>query len=383
MANLWGQERERLAELFACAVFWNGNRAAAQQILCEAAQKLARRPEVRERERGLRSLYCEVWRACQKSHRHPSPPLPTEEKQQEPIAQFSQSLTEPQRCLAALYYLSRLEPEQMARVIGLGVKELGQLLTGVRRMASSWLGKDQPQTQPPEPNQEALSRTWLAQQADPLPAWAELDAQVCAILKECTPSDEERAKLDSICSELENRAAKKILTWRDPGIIGLILGSVLLCGVVAWLIFSDNQEEAARSVLERLLKEGANTSAGDYEPVEVSLEELGDWLALQGVEDFWVPEGFSEQVTLAARVFDHQGSRAAAVLLPEHHLVVYFFKTQGTPLEGTEESNQWSLMVAGEDAAAWQVRRGLCFMVAHRGTLQRLVDILNMIKPQI
>lgn len=383
MAEFWGQERDQLAELFACAVFWNGDRAAAPQILCQASEKLARRPEVREPERGLRFLYCEVWRVCRKSRRNRSLPHTAEEKKPEAITQFSQSLTEPQRCLAALFYLTRLETEEMARVMGLGVKELSHLLTAIRRAASSCLGKEQQQFPPPGPNQEALARTWLAPQADPSPAWAELDAQVRELLHECTPSEDEKAKLDSICSELKDRAGKKILTWRDPGIIGLILGTVLLCGVVAWLFLSDNREEAARGVVESLLKEGAATNAGDYEPVEVSLQELGDWLALQGVEDFWVPEGFAEQVTLAARVFDHKGSRAAAVLLPEHHLVVYFFKTKGTPLEGAEESNRWSLMVSGEDAAAWQVRRGLCFLVAHRGSLQRLVDILNTIKPQI
>jgi hypothetical protein len=164
--------------------------------------------------------------------------------------------------------------------------------------------------------------------------------------------------------------------WLDPMALALGFAFLLLLGWGAWSLLSQADGFPGEEEARKLLEVASAAGAEDYEPVEVPLGALGDWLALNGVEGFWVPEELEKDTTVAARVFTHQNVRIAAVALPERQMLVYIFDGAALGMEVHPERH-WRFFEQGVNAGAIAQRGRICVMVGFRGSVAELRQILQ------
>lgn len=354
-----------------------------------AGQRLARKPEAAERERGARYLFAFIRRRAL-SHPPSASATSSTASSPESSASFSSrallyGLKEPTRSLAGLFYLTSQEPADLSRILGLSVAEMATRLHALRRALAPELGLEPPvgiardvcqlERPPSAPTEASVSDSSVAD------ARLLFDQKILADFSTLEPTSEEAQELLHIAQSLESRSAEWKPSLKDPALLGLTCGLLLLLGVVAWIFLSSAQEFTGLPVAESLITQGAEVSAQEFEPVQVPLAELGDWLALQGIQGFWVPTGFDQQETLAARIFSVNGAQVASVLLPQNHLMVYLFDGKELGVEVHPEG-EWQFFSAGQDVGAIAQKGHLCFLVAYRGSAEELQGILQSILPR-
>lgn len=193
------------------------------------------------------------------------------------------------------------------------------------------------------------------------------------------PTAAQVSRLEEIAAMLERRAGSWVPSLRDPGVLGLLAACVLLLGIGFWLFSQGGRGLEGEAKLKRLLESAAQAEATEYEPVSTPLHQMDDWLALQGLEGFWLPEALQNSQALAVRIFTFEGTRVAAVLLPEQQMLVCFFDPNPLGILLPEQET-WNYFSSGNNTAAAAIKGRLCIVAAIRGTqaeLERILQIKN------
>lgn len=164
--------------------------------------------------------------------------------------------------------------------------------------------------------------------------------------------------------------------WQEPAVYALGFAFFLLVGLGLWMFLSRSDGFPGEIEVRRLLETGSAAGAEEYEPVELPLGTMGDWLALNGVEGFWMPPELAGDKTVAARIFTHQNVRVAAVALPERQMMVYIFDGAALGVE-VRPTGVWRLFSQGKNAGAIAQRGRVCVMAAIRGTPAELRQSLR------
>ncbi|MCS7008662.1 MAG: hypothetical protein NZL93_01835, partial [Chthoniobacterales bacterium] len=186
--------------------------------------------------------------------------------------------------------------------------------------------------------------------------------------------------LKEIALLLERRSASWIPSLRDPAFLGFLAACLLFLAIAWWLLSQSSRSLEGEQKLKSLLENATQAEATEYEPVSTSLDQIDDWLALQGLDDFWLPNSLLDSKALAVRTFPFEGSRVAAVLLPEQQMILCFFDP--TPLDiSFPNENVWNYFQSGNNTAAVAIRGRLCILAAIRGTRAQLQNILQPDKP--
>jgi hypothetical protein len=192
---------------------------------------------------------------------------------------------------------------------------------------------------------------------------------------ELAPSESTRAAL-AAWEEPGRLLRSERRGWLDPMALALGFAFLLLVGWGVWSLLSRADGFPGEEEAVKLLEVASAAGAEDYEPVEVPLGALGDWLALKGVEGFWVPEELETDRTVAARVFTHENVRIAAVALPERQMLVYIFDGAALGIEVRPERH-WRFFQQRVNAGAIAQRGRICVMVGIRGSKAELREVLQ------
>ncbi len=320
---------ELLADLFRFAKFFFREDRRSQEVVEKALRSLQGKPEAREERRAVLSLFARIARLAPSRIASPTAEIPTGSAALEAL----RLLPSCARLAIALKLCSPLGEEEAARVAGCKPAEWRKVCASLPEIEREALREE---LQPGEVAQRHLA------------AW-----------------ENPQRLLRS-----ERRG------WLDPMALALGFAFLLLLGWGIWGLLARAGSFPGEDEARKLLELGSAAGAEDYEPVDLPLGALGDWLALKGVEGFWVPPELATQQTVAARVFTHQNVRVAAVALPEKQMLVYIF--DGVPL-GIEvrPPGNWRLFPQGQNAGAIAQRGRICVLAAVRGTPKDLRHLLQ------
>jgi len=231
---------------------------------------------------------------------------------------------------------------------------------------------------PPDPAAVARARDALAKSPVLLAeyeAQVELDEAACAVLAGLEIPPPVIVALDSQAAVISAARSGRNLNPRDPAMLAVAIGFLLLVAVLAWHFFGRAgvfPEEALA-----IATEGAKLRAEQFEVVEDKAGDLGDWFVLKGFDRFHVPAKFAGYQVAGARIFKIENRPVAVLAVPENHM--FFLVFNPAPL-GIEIRPEGSWRVAEFDykfAAAIREEKGMCFMVVIKGTkkdLSRLIE---------
>ncbi len=200
-----------------------------------------------------------------------------------------------------------------------------------------------------------------------------MDVEV--LRKELAPGPDARMELEA-WEDPERLLRRPGRGWQEPAVYALGFAFFLLVGLGLWMFLSRSDGFPGEIEVRRLLETGSAAGAEEYEPVELPLGTMGDWLALNGVEGFWMPPELAGDKTVAARIFTHQNVRVAAVALPERQMMVYIFDGAALGVE-VRPAGVWRLFSQGKNAGAIAQRGRVCVMAAIRGTPAELRQSLR------
>lgn len=372
MSLEWSKEVPLLLALWRFATLLHGQ--SALEVLYRTAATLAGRPESLERERAFAFFVKRIRRGPPPGKvLQGSSPLP------EGIA-LLRELPEPDRSLLGLTVCTNFSLDQIAHTLGLHVKDATRFLEQTVEQL--------PEIEDTEAAgaggvsiESKVAREGGKQESEGVekkPSLSKIE-RLRAEMEFLQPTAVQVSRLEEIAAMLERRASSWVPSLRDPGFLGVLAAGVLLLGIGFWLFSQGGRGVEGEAKLKRLLESAAQAEATEYEPVSTPLHQMDDWLALQGLEGFWLPEALQNSQALAVRIFTFEGTRVAAVLLPEQQMLVCFFDPNPLGILLPEQET-WNYFSLGNNTAAAAIKGRLCIVAAIRGTqaeLERILQIKN------
>lgn len=336
----WCDETSFLEELFLFAVLMDGDLEAAHRRVLSAFRKLERKPEMHEKTRGARLLFAMIYRSA-------PPALSAKTAELPPSLESLKSFSKIERGAAALFLATSLETQDMARVLGVKEAECKRVLDGVR-------GK-------------------LA-----LPTGAPGELPAREDLRSLLPGAEEFEPIRKAARHASEISHHKPLSLMDPGILAAGFAMLLVIVLGVWVLLVEADSFPGEEEVRTILSEAVGADVAEYEGVQNSLGELGDWFVLNGVESFFTPPGFATQSVVGARVFKRDSTPVAVALLPDLEMVIIVFEGTAGGVR-VEPEGEWKFFQAGPNAGAILQKGGVCFLAAVHGDKGDLRELLARI----
>lgn len=208
-----------------------------------------------------------------------------------------------------------------------------------------------------------------------LRAQADFDAQLVEVIHCLTPPGNLRMKLGAHQEAAGGGTAPKLRSHLGtPAILAALAGVLLILGVIGFIVRDSMADFRGREAVERMLETTSKLSGGEFEPVQTTTAQLGDWLLLRGYEGYEAPPQLAGVPVVGARVFRQDGKKIAQYVVDRHESVAWEFRASDfgveLPAEGQViEKNGWVAAVrpGGEQ----------CSVIAFRGSKDEMRTFLE------
>jgi hypothetical protein len=218
--------------------------------------------------------------------------------------------------------------------------------------------------------------------------FAAKDASFAAELEEQTNFDRDRAtEMRSIPIPADARsqiveAARSFLTLhaaeRTPlgrhAALAVGVGVLLLICLLVWIFLGRAGTFPDEAV--KIAAAGAKAGPEQFDPVEEKADGLQDWFALKGFEAFRLPPEFARFDAVGVRIFTVENEPVAQVAIPEHAMYFYCFSSQPFGITVVPEGS-WRITESDRLALAIREEKGLCFLIAFRGSKRDMKNLLE------
>jgi hypothetical protein len=231
---------------------------------------------------------------------------------------------------------------------------------------------------PPDSREVSRARDALAKSPallEEYEAQVALDTAVGSALADVEIPPAVIGELDGQSSAISAARSKRRFNPRDPAMLAVAIGFLLLVAVLAWHFLGRAgvfPEEALT-----IASEGAKLRTEQFEVVEGEAGSLEDWFVLKGFERFHVPEKFAHYQAAGARIFKFDNRQVAVLAIPENFMFFLVFDPEPLGIAIHPEGSWRYTEFDYKYAAAIREDKGMCFMVVIRGTskdLARLID---------
>jgi len=172
-------------------------------------------------------------------------------------------------------------------------------------------------------------------------------------------------------------------SWRKTAFHPAILAigiALAVIAVVVWIKFAEQMHAfPGTATAKKLLNVAAMTRPSEFEPVETEAGTLNDLFFMKyRLEHYDVPREFSQQRTIGVRKFDdEEAGQVAQIGLAEKRMQLFLFPAPLDSKTGKpEEFAGWRYIEQEGWTGAVQVRNGILFMAAVRGTKKDLAPYL-------
>ncbi len=170
-------------------------------------------------------------------------------------------------------------------------------------------------------------------------------------------------------------------TARHPAILATALAVLVMAGVTIYFVMERLNEFPGSVMAKNMLVVASNLRRSELEPLHTDAINIGDYFFMKyQMEHFDVPMAFADLRATGARVFeDHDGHRVAQVALAESGLQFFLYPAESPAAEGAEKKGaapRWRYVENEGWTGAVEVRDGVCFMIAMRGTKEDLAPYL-------
>ncbi len=166
------------------------------------------------------------------------------------------------------------------------------------------------------------------------------------------------------------------LSAKNPAMLAVGMAFLLLIAILVWQFTGragSFPEEAAK-----IVEVARKAKQEQFAPVDVKVETLPDWFAMQGFDGLNIPTGLESLNAVGVRTFQHEGETVAqmAVLDGEKNIYMLSFPAGPFGIGGLREDS-WQLGTSGRFVSAITERGGYCFLVTFTGTEEEMKSFLS------
>lgn len=179
----------------------------------------------------------------------------------------------------------------------------------------------------------------------------------------------------------KKRSWKKIV--RNPVVLTIALAFAVIAGIAVFKVKERMGEFPGSATARKLLTIASATRGVQLDPVQTDAGALSDFFFMKyRLEHYDVPPEFSDLQTAGARVFDDDaGLRVAQISVPEKRMQFFLFPAARNLKDGqVREFPGWQYIEHEGWTGVVQVRSGVCFMAAVRGTPKDLAPYVEKAK---
>lgn len=182
-------------------------------------------------------------------------------------------------------------------------------------------------------------------------------------------------ELSTLAVEATAQRSKRRFNPRDPAMISVTIGFLLLVAVLTWHFLGRVgvfPEEALT-----IAAEGVRLRNDQFEVVDEKAGALEDWFVLKGFDRFHIPEKFAGHQAAGARIFKIENQPVAVLAIPENFM--FFLIFDPVPFGITiPPGGGWQITEFDyKYAAAICEEKGMGFMIVIKGTPQDLARIVG------
>jgi hypothetical protein len=154
------------------------------------------------------------------------------------------------------------------------------------------------------------------------------------------------------------------------------VGFLLLIGLLVWMFLGRAGTFPDEAV--KIAMAGAKAPPDQFDPVEEKADALQDWFTLKGFDNFRVPPEFAKFDVVGVRIFAVDNEPIAQVIVPENHMYFYCFSSQPFGINVVPEGS-WRITESERSVLAIREEKGMCFLVAFRGTKKEMKSLLQKV----
>jgi hypothetical protein len=162
---------------------------------------------------------------------------------------------------------------------------------------------------------------------------------------------------------------------KNPATLAVGMAFLLLIAVLVWHFTGRAgtfPEEAIKIVeLARRAKQE------NFSPVDVKLEHLPDWFAMQGFDGLRIPAGFEDLNAVGVRTFQHEGETVAQMAILDGERNVYMLSFPASPFDIRGlRPEAWQITSTGRFASAITEKDGICTLITFSGSEEDMKSFL-------
>ena len=124
------------------------------------------------------------------------------------------------------------------------------------------------------------------------------------------------------------------------------------------------------------LRDGRQSDTQSVRSVEEKADGLQDWFTLKGFDNFRVPPEFAQFDVVGVRIFTVDNEPVAQVAVPENLMYFYCFSSQPLGINVVPEGS-WRITESDRPVLAIREEKGMCFLVAFRGSKKDMKSLLE------
>jgi hypothetical protein len=192
----------------------------------------------------------------------------------------------------------------------------------------------------------------------------------------------ESIPLDADSRAQINEAARAFVTRRGTGrtqvgkhaAFAVGVGFLLLTGLLVWIFLGRAGTFPAEAL--KIAATGAKASPTQFDSVEEKAGALQDWFALKGFDKFHIPPEFAPFDVVGVRIFNVDNEPIAQVAVPQNVMYFYSFPAQPFGISVVPEGS-WRITESDRSVLAIREEKGMCFLVAFRGSKNDMKGLLE------
>ena len=204
---------------------------------------------------------------------------------------------------------------------------------------------------------------------------AAFDTQIVNAIHGIKPPDSLRQKIADCASPkaLRNHA-------RHPTILCAIAGVLLAIGFGIYLWLEQRAGFPGKENAARMVDSLGRMSGVELEMKSGTLGSLEDWFVLRGLDEMTLPPDIAALPVAGARTFQFIGHNVGQVAIDKHATILNVFRASDFDIE-LEDGGDWKVFAQADWAAAIRQRKGVCTLLAFRGSVEEMQNFVLSLKP--
>ncbi len=210
---------------------------------------------------------------------------------------------------------------------------------------------------------------------------AAFDCSIAEAIAEVEPPRVLRDKLvAAACGELDNGG------WRvnvlHPAILAVLAGMLIIGVFLVYLMMKKLDDFSGRDAIVSLIERMDSMSGDELEAVDTRANDLADWMAMNGLEDFRIPAVFASHKVIGRQTFTQEGAPVVQLAIENEDsmdspgVILTLFRARDFGIDANE-LEQWRIVSLGGWVSGVRAADGECVAVTFPGTEGEMEEYLD------